>query len=156
MTYNPTPINQLVEQTTLSLADQLPFYSQSAGTRRMAVSVLFDLILAQISPAADFEIDTASPSASPAAFTIDPTTDGGSVWLISTPTGTMAVATLALPDEDNAVDGQEVVFNTTQALTSLTVSATGLSVVGAPTTLAANGFFRMKYAAVNSTWYRIG
>jgi hypothetical protein len=46
--------------------------------------------------------------------------------------------------------------NTTQAVTALTVAGNGATVNGAPTTLAANGFFRIRFDAVLDVWYRVG
>ena len=155
MVYNPTRIIDLNEATAIAASDQVPLYSQSQGIRRVSITTLMDVILANVEPALNMEIDTVSPSASPATITVTPTVDGGSVWTVLTPTGTIAVVTINLPPSGEAVDGQECLFNSTQALTTLTVAATGLSVVGAPTTLAANGAFRMKFSAVNNTWYKV-
>ena len=44
----------------------------------------------------------------------------------------------------------------TQAVTTLTVSGNGSTVNGAPTTLAANGFFRLRYDGVFKAFYRVG
>jgi len=54
------------------------------------------------------------------------------------------------------VDGQQVVVTSTQAVTTLTVSGNGASVNGAPSTLAANGYFRLRYDQINNSFYRIG
>lgn len=78
----------------------------------------------------------------------------GNTWLILTPAGTLAALTIALPT--NRTDKQEVLVNSTQILTALTVSGAGTTVVGAPTTLAANGFFKMRYDAVLNSWFRVG
>ena len=42
-------------------------------------------------------------------------------------------------------DKQEALVNTTQAVTTLTIGANGATVIGAPTTLATNGFFKLTY-----------
>jgi hypothetical protein len=78
----------------------------------------------------------------------------GNTWLILTPAGTLAALTIALPT--NRTDKQEVLVNSTQILTALTVSGAGTTVVGAPTTLAANGFFKMRYDGTLNAWYRVG
>ena len=92
-----------------------------------------------------------SPSASPFTYTFPATSYN--FWLLLTPTGTMATGTLNLPGVGIAVDHQLIEVTTTQAVTSLTVAATGLTVTGAPTTLAANAVFRMRFDGVNQTWY---
>ena len=96
-----------------------------------------------------------APSASP--FTVAITDSDASIWLILTPTGTLATGTITLPAVANAVDRQEVLVNCTQIVTSLTVGGNGATAVtGAPTTLAANAYFRMRYDAATLTWYRVG
>ena len=77
-----------------------------------------------------------------------------STWLVLTPTGTLAAGTITLPL--NPADGQVALVNTTQTVTALTVAGNGRTVTGAPTTLAANGFFEMRYSATFSAWYRTG
>jgi len=63
---------------------------------------------------------------------------------------------LVLPPVAGVLDKQELLVNTTQAVTTLTVSANGATVVGAPTTLAAGGFFCLRFDGVLDTWYRVG
>lgn len=154
---DPTRIINLNEATTISAADQIPIYSQSDGVRRISVNTLMSFILASVEPAGDFEEQAAAPTASPATITVDPTVDGGSVWLVITPTGVIAATTINLPASGDAADGQEVLVTTTQTLTALTIAATGLNLGGGmPTTLAANGKFRVKFYAPTNTWYLIG
>jgi len=78
----------------------------------------------------------------------------GNTWLILTPAGTLAALTVALPT--NRVAQQRVLINTTQIITALTISGAGTTVVGAPTTLAANGFVKMRYDGVLNLWARVG
>jgi len=49
-----------------------------------------------------------------------------------------------------------VLVNCTQAVTTLTINGNGATVTGAPTTLAANAFFRLRFEAVAGVWYRVG
>lgn len=85
-------------------------------------------------------------------------TDGGSdtqdVHLLLTPAGTLATGTITLPAVP--VDKMTVLVTTTNAITTLAVSANGNTVRGEPSTLAADGYFTLKYDSVNSTWYRVG
>jgi hypothetical protein len=53
-------------------------------------------------------------------------------------------------------DRQELLVNCTQAVTTLAVSGNGATVTGAPTTLAANAFFRLRFDQASSVWYRVG
>ena len=71
-------------------------------------------------------------------------------WLCITPAGTIAALTITLPAIK--ADGQEVLVNSTQIITALTIAG----LVGAPTTMAANGFFRARWNATLAAWYRVG
>jgi len=86
--------------------------------------------------------------------TVTITDNGNDIHLIITPVGTLAALTLTLPV--NLRDKQTVLVNSTQELTALTVSGGAASVNGAPTTLAANGFFKLKYDEIVNSWYRVG
>jgi len=76
--------------------------------------------------------------------------------LLLTPAATYAAGTIVLPEKTSCIDGQELMCTCTQIVTALTVSGNGATVNGAPTALAANGFFRLRFDAVFSAWYRVG
>lgn len=148
-------INQLNAIDTPSGSDLLPIYSQSNGdARKISLTNLASWMMKQVASAINLITQYAAPSAT--GFTIQVQNASDSVWLVVTPTGTMAAGTIKLPELANCVDKQELSCNTTNAVTSLTVDGNGSTVTGAPTTLAANGFFRLRYDAVTSTWYRVG
>lgn len=143
-----------LNQSDIVASDSLPFYSASAGAdRRTPLSQLVTAVQSLLSVSGPVQ-QFAAPSATGFSVTINPPTVGASVWLILTPVAGYAAGTIVMPA--SPVDGQEVIVNCTQSVTTLTVSGNGATVTGAPTTLAANAFFRLKYAAVLSTWYRIG
>lgn len=153
-------INQLTRDTSLSAGDLLPFFSTSDGdARAAAVSVLQAYMQANLTfSSSDFTTQYAAPSAT--GFNIA-LTDGAlnntNIHLILTPLAGYAAGTLTLPAVASLVDKQQVLVNCTQAVTALTVAANGATaVIGAPTTLAANAFFRLKYDAVTKNWYRVG
>lgn len=100
----------------------------------------------------------AAPSATGFSVTItDGSGDNTNVHLILTPVAGYGAGTIVLPPVASCVDKQQVLVNCTQAVTTLTVSGNGATAVtGAPTTLAANAFFTLKYDAPTSTWYRVG
>lgn len=95
----------------------------------------------------------AAPSAT--AFSVQIPNTSDNYWLILTPTGTFADGEIVLPLSTVAVDQQTVTINCTQIVTTLAIDGNGATVTGAPTTLAANGFFTLRYDAVTTTWYRI-
>lgn len=67
------------------------------------------------------------------------------------PAGTIAALTIALPAAP--ADGTEIQFASTQIVTALTIS--GGTTQGAPTTLAANGFFTLRWNAPALAWVRV-
>jgi hypothetical protein len=96
-----------------------------------------------------------APSAT--GFSVQITDSSADTHLILTPVAGYAAGTIVLPAVANAIDGQQIMVNCTQAVTTLTVDGNGATAVtGEPATLAANAFFTLKYDAVTSTWYRVG
>lgn len=154
-------INQLTRATDLSAGDLLPLFSTDDGdARAAAVSVLQAYLQANLSfsDAADYVSQYSAPSAT--GFNVA-VTDGAdnntNVHLILTPLAGYANGTITLPAKAGLVDKQEVLVNCTQVVTALAIGLNGASgAIGAPTTLAANAFFRLKYDAVTFNWYRVG
>lgn len=68
---------------------------------------------------------------------------------IINPAGTLATLTIALPSSPK--NGDAVWFTATQAITTITYS--GGTVVGAPTTISLGGQWRITFDTGNSTWY---
>ena len=79
-----------------------------------------------------------------------------SVWLIITPTAGFATGTIVLPAVYNCLEGQEILVNCTQSVAALTISGNGGNVIGAPTSLAANDSFLLKFEPILKNWYRVG
>lgn len=147
-------ISQLSSTDELSLADLLPIWQQgNSDTRKVSLSVLAAFLQGQMSASGGLITQYAAPAATGFSVTISPPTAGASMWLLLTPNAGYAAGTIVMPSLP--VDGQEVVVNTTQAVTALTVNGNGSGVVGAPTTLAANAFFRLRYDGVLKNFYRI-
>ena len=148
-------INQLTALDTLTAGDLFPVYSSTNGdARKSAASVL----LAYIQDNLTFPNVLITQYSAPAAtgFSVQITDSSVSTHLILTPAAGYAAGTLVLPALANCIDTQEVLVNTTQAVTTLTINGNGSTVTGAPSTLAANAYFRLKFDEVMSTWYRIG
>ena len=148
-------INQLAAVDQVQPGDQVPIYSSNNGDARKAPLSLLKVFFQEGITAADDKITQYSaPSAT--GFSVQVNDDSDSVWLVLTPTAGFAAGTLVLPVVANCVDRQEILVNCTQAVTSLALSGNGSAVTGAPTTLAANGFFRLRFDAITKTWYRVG
>ena len=67
------------------------------------------------------------------------------------PSGTLLTLTINMPP--SPVDGQLQKVTTTQAVTTLTVSGNGNSIIGAPTSLIVGQSFEMIYNIGDTTWY---
>jgi hypothetical protein len=147
-------IRNLTETATIAAGDYVAV-SVSGNDRKITITTLMTFLAGLISAPVDKVIQFESPVT---GFSVDiePPVEGNSMWLVLTPTGTLATGTIILPVSGDATDGQEVLVCSSQTITALTVSATGLTVTGAPTTLAAGGSFLMKFDSVNSTWRRVG
>jgi hypothetical protein len=91
-----------------------------------------------------------SQYASPSATGFSVTIASADTHLILSPLAGYAAGTIVLP---SATDGQELLVNCTQSVAALTITG---AAIGAPSSLAANGFFRLKYDGIASTWYRVG
>jgi len=151
-----TTINQLSAVDAVVSSDQVPIYSSGQGdARKASMSVIKSFVLSGATTSDDKVTQYAAPTATGFSVTILDSS-GTSVWLILTPLAGYAAGTLVLPAVANCVDRQEILVNTTQAVTTLTINANGATVIGAPTTLAANAFFRLRFDDVLNVWYRVG
>lgn len=146
--------------TTVKLSDRFDYCSASNSDQRSdSFSSLFELFESNLN--SSFKADAETQKESPlTGTTVQIRDDTEDVWLILTPVGTLADLDFKYPiasgSSPNATDKQEVTVSTTQILTAVTHDGNGATVLGAPTSMTANGFFRMKYDSVNNTWYRIG
>lgn len=144
-----------LNEGTLSTASQLAFYDPANGAdRRASVADLIALVQSSLTESGDLVTQYSSPNATGFSVTVSPPTTGANVHLLLTPLAGYAAGTVVMPAAP--VDGQQVVVTSTQAITTLTVSGNGASVNGAPTTMAANGYFRLRYDQINNSFYRIG
>jgi len=154
-------INQLNAVDTPSGSDLLVIYSQQNGdSRKISLSnflvwIQDNIVLSSSSAFPEYITQYSAPSATGFTVTLTDTQTNG--WLILTPTAGFAAGTIKLPLASNTLDKQEAIVNCTQAVTTLTIDGNGATAVtGAPTTLAANANFRLKYDKATSSWYRIG
>lgn len=148
-------INQLNAADQVSGSDLLALWSQANGdSRKVSLTNFIAWLNGQQIATQDNKITQYSAPLTGA--TVQVTDNQNSVWLILTPAGTIATLTLKLPLSSNVLDRTEILVNSTQIVTTLSFDANGASILGAPTTLAANGFFRLRFDTVMQTWYRVG
>lgn len=78
----------------------------------------------------------------------------GVTSLILNPAGTLAAGTIVFPA--TPIDGQILNLSSSQIITALTMSApAGQTVLGALTTIAANGYAAWQYVASAANWFRV-
>lgn len=148
-------ISNLAVSDTVAAGDSFPFLSTANGDDRRVSASLLAAYLATLITNTDNKVTTyASPSAT--GFTVILPDNSFSKWLILTPVAGYAAGAITLPAVGNCVDKQEIRVNCTQSVTTLTINANGSTVTGAPTTLAANGFFLLRFDALNKVFYRVG
>ena len=147
-------INQLPLLAQVSPGDQVPVYSPNNGdARRLPVSALL----------AYFQQTFASPTLATNVYTPGtgfnvavPTPVAAQQWMLIQPAGTLALGTITLPLNTQTPDGTEVLVTTTQQITGFTLALNGATAAyGAPSTLAAEDFFRMRFVQATNSWYRI-
>jgi hypothetical protein len=143
-------INQLSTINTLQGGDLIPVWSTNNGdTRKASMTTLATYMQSALTLPGALATQYSAPSTSGFSVTVS----AGDTWLLLTPTGTLAVGAIVLPT--GAADKSVVSVNCTQIVTTLSVTSSN-TVTGAPTTLAANGFFTMRYDAATAAWYRVG
>jgi hypothetical protein len=140
--------------SSVSSGEQLPVYSPTNGdARRVSIGTLLDY----------FEQTFASPTLATNVYTPGtgfnlavPTPVAAQQWMLIQPTGPLATGTITLPLNTQTPNGTEVLITSTQIITTFTLALNGASsAFGAPTTLAANAFFRMRFVQDTNSWYRI-
>lgn len=147
-------INQLPLLAQVLPGDQVPVYSPNNGdARRLPVSSLLQY----------FQQTFASPTLATNVYTPGtgfnvavPTPVAAQQWMLIQPAGTLALGTITLPLNTQTPDGTEVLVTTTQQITGFTLALNGATAAyGAPSTLAAEDFFRMRFVQATNSWYRI-
>lgn len=147
-------IYQLPLVSQVSAGDQLPVYTPNNGdARRLPISELLRFFQQQFA-SPTFATQAVTPTT---GFSIAVQQVSSNTWLLLTPAGTLATGTITLPLNSVTPDGQELLVTSTQVITTLSVSLNGAAAAnGFPTTLAANGFFKMRFYQPANSWYRVG
>lgn len=147
-------INQLPLLSSVTSGDQIPVYSPTNGDmRRCSISALLTY----------FQTMFAAPTVATNLYTPGtgfslaiPTPVAEQQWIILQPAGALASGTLTLPLNTATPDGHEILITTTHQITTFTLALNGAAAAnGAPTTLGADDFFRMRFNLSTNSWYRI-
>lgn len=147
-------INQLSAVSKLQLGDLLAIFSTNNGdARKASLSVLLQFIednIGQTSYVTQREVVAST------GFNVNVTDNGENIWLIMNLTGSFATGAITLPPLANAVDGQEISVFSTRQVTTFTVNGNGaVAVLGAPTALAAESTFTLRFDSGSNSWYRV-
>lgn len=149
-------IKNLTTLDVLSNGDLLPIWSASNGdTRKASVYALAVYLQEALTAGGGMVTQYAKPNVSGFSISVTPPVAGATMWVLSTPLAPYAATTLVLPPVAESVMGQEILMTTSQVVTALTINGNGATVTGAPTTLAANAFFRLRFDSVLASWIRI-
>lgn len=148
-------IGRLTRTDIVSAGDVVPVYVQNQGDARGAsMSVIAAFVQSTLSiQGSDFQTQYAV--AVPSGFSIQVNDNSGNTHLIITPAVPLAAGTILLPHTINLIEGQMIIVTTTQTVAALTINADTSSVIGAPSSIAANQSFILKYDSTSSTWYSI-
>jgi hypothetical protein len=147
-------INQLSGISQVSGGDLLPVYvSNNGDARKVSITQLLTY----------FQSTFAAPTVATNLYTPGtgfnvtvPTPVSEQQWMVIQPAGTLATGTITLPLNTGTPDGTQVLVTTTQIITSFTLALNGAAATfGAPTTLAANAFFTMRFYQATNSWYRV-
>jgi hypothetical protein len=147
-------INQLSGLSQLSSGDLLPIYVPNNGdARKVSIGQLLAFFQQQFaSPTLATQLATPGTGFNVAVQT--PVSE--QQWLILQPAGTLASGTVTPPLNTQTPDGTELLITTTQQITAFAFALNGAAAAyGAPTTLSAEDFFRVRYYAATNSWYRI-
>lgn len=148
-------IYQLPLLNVASPGDQIAVYTPNNGdARRLSISSLLTFFQQTFaSPSLTTSISTPGTGFNIAV----PTPVAQQQWMLLQPAGTLATGTITLPLNTGTPDGTEILITTTQQITAFTLALNGASATyGAPTTLSAEDFFRMRFVQPLNSWYRIG
>ncbi len=142
-------IGGLTSATVLSSADQIPVQGAADNDpRKLSLSLLLSWLQENLT------IQSLTQEYLVPLTGFSYVVQAANSWLLLAPAGTIATGTVVMPY--GPTDGAVVQINTTATITALTVSGVSVTIAGAPTTLAANAFFRMQYRLATNTWYRVG
>jgi hypothetical protein len=139
--------------TTITSSDKVSIFSAASGYwAKASLSTLLTWLRANFtSPTFDTTVNVPVTG-----FNYTTTDDSTNQWHILRPAGTLSTGTVVLPAVANCADGQEIIITTTQIVTTFTVNANGATAAnGAPTTLAAGGYFKLRYNLLTTSWYRV-
>ncbi|MFH3939169.1 transcriptional regulator [Acinetobacter nosocomialis] len=146
---------RLNETDALGVGDQFVLYKGNCTDfRAIPQDVILEWILSNIpviKPIAAI-IQPFNPNTD---FTIPIQNNAVGTYLVMNPTVAITNGTITLPELSSVSDGQEVLVTSSQQVENLTINGNGAALIGNPNTIAATGFFKLKFDRLSQTWYRV-
>jgi len=147
-------IQNLSATDEIVAGDQFVTFKLANGdNRKVAASVLLAYMQANLA-LPSFTTQYASPTIT--GETIAVTGSGIDIHLLLTPTDGFATMVIVMPLVTTLVDKQELLITSSKQVTALTLSPNGATICGEPSSIIADGFFKLRYDSVNLTWRRVG
>lgn len=147
--------NKLTRTDAVTSGDLVVLYKTNQGDYRgIPASDFVDYVKTQMG---QVNFVTQDVVVSSSGYNVVITDNGNNIWTIIRPIAAYAAMTITLPAFANAIDEQEVMVVCTRQISSLTVDGNGaVDVLGEPSSLAAESFFKLRFDANTNSWYRVG
>lgn len=146
---------RLNETDALGVGDQFVLYKGNCTDfRSVPQDVILEWILSNI-PVVKPVAAIIQPFNPNSDFTIDIQNNAVGTYLVMNPTVAITNGTITLPELSSVSDGQEVLVTSSQQVENLTINGNGAALIGNPNTIAATGFFKLKFDRLSQTWYRV-
>jgi len=147
--------NRLTRTDTVNSGDLVVLYKSNQGDYRgISASDFLTYVLSNLGQA---NFTTQNVVVSSSGQNVNVTDNGSNIWAIIRPAAAYATMTITLPTLATSVDGQEVLVFCTRQITTLTVNGNGaVDILGEPSSLAADDYFKLRFDSASSSWYRIG
>ncbi|SSR15004.1 Uncharacterised protein [Acinetobacter nosocomialis] len=148
--------NRLNETDALGVGDQFVLYKGNCTDfRSIPQDAVLEWILSNI-PVIKPVSAIIQPINPNADFTIAIENNAVGTYLVINPSVSITNATITLPPMAELTDGQELLVTSSQQIENLTIAGNGAALIGNPNTIAASGFFKLKFDLLSQTWYRVG
>ncbi|WP_289345393.1 transcriptional regulator [Acinetobacter baumannii] len=147
---------RLNETDALGVGDQFVLYKGNCTDfRSVPQDVILEWILGNI-PVVKPIAAIIQPFNPNTDFTFDVQNNAVGTYLVMNPSVSITNGTINLPLLAELTDGQELLVTSSQQIENLTITGNGAALIGEPNTIAASGFFKLKFDVLSQTWYRVG
>lgn len=147
---------RLNETDALGVGDQFVLYKGNCTDfRSVPQDVILEWILGNI-PVVKPIAAIIQPFNPNTDFTFDVQNNAVGTYLVMNPSVSITNGTINLPLLAELTDGQELLVTSSQQIENLTIAGNGAALIGEPNTIAASGFFKLKFDVLSQTWYRVG